>query len=554
MSVLTRILLAASLLLLLGALGWVLLPGLPLEKRQRADVVIINGSEPESLDPAIVTLQADLRLARALFEGLVRLNARTAEPEPGLAERWTVSPDGKTYTFYLRSNALWSTGEAITADDVVYSWLRVLDPRTASDYAGQLFFVKHAEEFCTGKLTDSSQVGVHALDRRTVQVELRDPTPFFLDLCTFPTLAVVPRQAIEQHGDRWITARPLPVSGPFTLDSWRLRDRIRVRRNPHYWDAARTQSEVVDFLTIDSAMTALNLYQAGEADIIWDKPLIPSELMDVLGKRRDCHTFNYLGSFFLRFNVTRPPFNDARVRRALALAIDKQRIVERITRAGEKPASHFTPDGIARYDPPEGLGHDPEAARRLLAEAGYPGGRGFRTFRFLLPNVTIDQQIAVELQAMWRKELGLTVELRQNEMKVFQAAQTALDYDVSRSSWIGDYNDANTFLELFMSHNGNNRTGWQNARYDMLMRSANAELDVTRRAELLRQAETVLVREELPIVPIYFYAGINFFDPDKIEGVTFNVLDEHPIQTIRRKALKRKMVEGLHRVRQLRRS
>jgi oligopeptide transport system substrate-binding protein len=388
-----HILWAAAWLLAVGALGWVLWPGLPLARHPRADVVIINGSEPESLDPALVTLQADLRVVRALFEGLVRLNAQTAEPEPGLAERWTISPDGRIYTFFLRTNAVWSTGEPITADDVVYSWLRVLDPRTAADYAGQLFFVQNAEAYCAGTLKDPTQVGVRALDRQTVRVELRDPTPFFLDLCTFPTLAVVPRQAIERHGDRWLTARPLPVSGPFTLEWWRLNDRLRVRRNPRYWDAARTQSEVVDFLTLDSAMAALNLYETGAADIIWDKPLIPSELMDVLGRRRDCHTFNYLGSFFLRFNVTRPPFHDARVRQALALVIDKPRIVQRITRAGERPASHLTPTGIARYEPPEGLGYDPAAARRLLADAGYPGGRGFRSFQFLLPKPALTSRL-----------------------------------------------------------------------------------------------------------------------------------------------------------------
>lgn len=529
---------SVALLLVIGALAWVgvrIVQYGAFAKHRRADVVIINGPEPESLDPAIVTLQADLRLVRAFFEGLARLNPRTAEPEPGLAERWEISADGKTYTFYLRTDAVWSTGEPITAEDVVYSWIRVLDPQTAAEYAGQLFFVKNAEAFCTGQLKDPSPVGVRVLDRRTVRVELRDPTPFFLDLCAFPTLAVVPRQAIEQHGDRWLMARPLPVSGPYTLESWRLRDRLRARRNPLYWDAARTQSERVDFLTMESAMTALNLYEAGEADIIWDKPLIPSELMDVLGSRLDCHTFNYLGTFFLRYNVTRPPFNDPRVRKALALAIDKQRIVERITRAGERAASHFTPDGIARYEPPAGLGHDPEAARRLLTDAGYPGGRGFPAFQYLLTNPTIEQQIAVELQAMWQKELGIRTELRQNEMKVYQAAQTALDYDVSRSSWIGDYNDPNTFLELFVSQNGNNRTGWKNPRYDELLRSANRELDPVKRAALLREAETLLVRDELPIVPIYFYAGINFFDPEKIEGVGFNVLDEHPIQAIRRK-------------------
>jgi oligopeptide transport system substrate-binding protein len=500
----------------------------------RADVVIINGGEPESLDPALVTVQADLRLARGLFEGLMRLNPTNAEPEAGLAERWEVSPDGLTYTFHLRPHLTWSTGEPITADDVVYSWRRILDPATGADYAGQLYFLKNAEAFNARRVTDPDQVGVRAVDPRTVRVDLHSPTPFFLDVCTFPTLAIVPRQAIERHHDRWILRPPVPVSGPYQLEAWRLQDRIRMRKNPRYWDAARTRSEVVDFLALESPTTALNLYETKRADILWDKALIPGEIMDVLHDRPDCHRFDYLGTFFLRYNVTRPPFNDVRVRKAFALALDKQRLVTRITRGGEKPASHFTPKGIARYEPPEGLPYDPAEARRLLA-AAYPPGRTFPPIQYLLINPRTEQQIAVEIQAMWQKELGVRVELRQNEMKVYQAAQTALDYDVSRSSWIGDYNDPNTFLELFMGNNGNNRTGWKNPRYDDLMHRANGTLDAGQRARLLAEAETLLVREELPVVPIYFYAGLNFYRPDEIDGVHANLLDEHPIQAIGRR-------------------
>ena len=476
-----------------------------------------------------------MRLTRGLFEGLTRLNPQSAQPEPGLAQSWDLSPDAKTYTFHLRPNLAWSTGEPITAADLVYSWRRILDPKTGADYAGQLFFVNNAEAYCTGKITDPDQVAVRALDDRTVRVELHSPTPFFLDICAFPTLAVVPRRAIEAHGDTWLLRPPVPTSGPYTLEFWRLQDRLRFRANPRYWDAAHTRNETVDFLSMDSATTALNLYETRRADIIWDKALIPTELIDLLKKRPDCHTFDYLGTFFLRFNVTRGPFRDPRVRQALALAIDKRRIVERITRSGEKVADHFTPDGIARYRPPDGLGYDPPAARQLLAQAGYPGGRGFPSFEYLLTNPRLEQQVAVELQAMWQRELGIHAELRQNEMKVYQAAQNALDYDVSRSSWIGDYNDPNTFLELWTSHNGNNRTGWKNPRYDQLLHDANEQPDPQKRAALLAQAETLLIHEELPIVPIYFYAGVNFFDAAKIQGVTFNLLDEHPLQALWKK-------------------
>ena len=456
-----------------------------------------------------------------------------------MAERWDVSPDGKVYTFHLRTNATWSTGEPITSADVAYSWLRALSPATAGDYAGQLFYIKNAEAYYTGKIKDPAQVGIHALDAHTVRVELNDPLAFFLDLCTFPTLAVVPHQTIEKHDYRWLSVRPLPCSGAYELVAWRLNDKVRLRKNPHYWDAAHTQSDIIDILPTGSPNTALNLYETGVADIVWDKELVPSELLDVLTKRPDFHTWDYLGTYFNRFNVTRGPLTNELVRKAFALATDRERITRKITRGGEKPAFHFVPDGTANYQPPPGLPFDPEQGRRLLAQAGFPGGKSFPHLQYSFPSAAsgaarLQGKIAVELHQMWRDGLGIEVELRQIERKVFYAAQSRLDYDISGSSWIGDYNDANTFLDLFTSNSGNNRTGWRNRRYDELIHQANRQLDLKRRAELFRQAETVLVAEEAPVAPIYFYAGFNYFDPRKITGIYQNILDEHPMQYIRK--------------------
>ncbi|HTG43422.1 MAG TPA: peptide ABC transporter substrate-binding protein [Verrucomicrobiae bacterium] len=499
----------------------------------RGEIVICNGAEPESLDPAAITGQPDLRVVGALFEGLTRLNPQTVEPEPAIAQSWEISPDKKTYLFHLRTNALWSTGEPITAEDVVYSWRRVVDPETAAVYAGQLYYIKNAQEINKGQL-DKTNLAAYVVDPFTLRVELRTPIAFFLDLCAFRTLAVVPRQAIEKHGDRWLMSRPLPASGPYTLEFWRIQDRIRVRKNPRYWDVQNIKNETVDFLPLQSATTALNLYETGEADIVWDKDLIPAELLDVLLTRPDCHTFHYLGTYFIRLNTTRPMLKDPRVRKALALAVDKERLVAHLTRGGERIAPSFTPYGVARYTPPDGLKHNPDLARQLLAEAGYPGGKGFPPISYLFNSSKVHERIGVELQQMWQRELGITVELRQAEWQVYLAAQTALSYDTCRGSWIGDYNDANTFLEPFLSDNGNNRTGWTNSTYDHLVAAANEELDITRRAELMRQAETILVNDDVPIVPLYFYKGINLFDPKKIAGVYNNILDEHPIYTISR--------------------
>ena len=502
-----------------------------------ADVTIINYSEPQSLDPAIVAAQPDMRIVAGMFEGLTRVDPKTGRGIPGLAERWEISPNGRVYIFHLRTNLVWSTGEPIRAADVVYSWIRTLAPATASDYAGQLFYVKNAELFNAGK-TNALGVGITALDPFTVRVELNHPTVFFLDVCTMPMACVVPRQTIEKFGDSWITSGPIPVSGPYELDFWRLNDKVRLKKNPRYWDAANTQSDLIDLLPIGRASSALNLYTRGQVDVVWDKELVPTELTDVLLSRPDFHTFTYLGTYFIRFNVTRKPFDDPRVRKALALAIDKRRIVERITRGGEQPAATLVPNGAANYTSPPGLGYDPALARQLLAEAGFPGGKNFPRMEYMFNAPAgggkIHEQIAIELQQMWRDNLGVDIELRQLEMQVYLTEQSQLHYDLSRSSWIGDYNDANTFLNLFVTNDGNNRTGWSNARYDELIGQANEITDPQAREKLFQEAETILVRDEAPVIPIFFYEGINYFDTNKIAGIYNNIVDSHPLQSIRK--------------------
>ena len=503
------------------------------QQHEPADFVIINGPDPESLDPAIITSQSDGRIVSALFEGLTRFNAVTAQAEPALAKRWDISGDGLVYTFHLRDDLQWSNGEPITTHDVVYSWRRAVNPATASDYAGMLYYVKNAEAINSGELTDLSRLGVRAVDDQTVRVELAAPTPFFIELCAFWTLAVVPETAIARHGDQWCLSRRLPVSGSHTLEHWRVRDRIRLRRNERYWDAANTRNEVIDFLPVETPETAINLYEAGQADIIWDKGLVPTELLDALSRRPDFHRFDYLGTYFVRFNTTKKPLDDPRVRKAMALAIDKARLVAKYTKGGERPAGHFVPPGTGDYTSPSGPVHDPGLAKRLLAEAGYPGGNGFPAdFEYLFNSRPLNKNIAVELQHMWRETLGIQVKLRQAEHKVYLAAQSALDYHITRSSWIGDYNDPNTFLDMFMARNGNNRTGWANADSDQLIRFATAPPALAKRNGLFRQAEPILIANELPIAPLFFYVGINIYDPDRIGGIHPNILDIHPVNAI----------------------
>lgn len=500
-----------------------------------ADITIINKAEPETLDPALLTGIPEMRIAIGLFEGLARLDPKTAQPIPGLAQSWDISPDGKIYTFHLRTNLVWSTGEPIYADDVVYSWLRTLNPATASDYANQLYYVKNAEAFNAGKIKDPSLVGIHALDKYTVQIELNSPTVFFLDICAMPLTYVVPKQTIEKYGDRWIMAKPLPSSGPYTLVYWKLNDKVRLKKNPRYWDAANTQSDLIDLLPIGMPSTAFDLYEQGLVDIIWDKEIVPPQLLDVLRKRPDVHHFDYLASYFIDFNVTRKPFDDPRVRRALALAVDRERIVEKITRGGERPVSHLVPDGTANYTSPAGLDYNPALAKQLLAEAGYPDGKSFPRFEYLSPGSgqTLNQDIAIELQQMWHDTLGINMDLRQEEWKAYLSSMSHLRYDVGASDWIGDYDDANTFLDLFLSDSGNNRTGWKNARYDALVAEANRQTDLNKREALFQQAEIILIHDDLPVIPLYIYAGINFYHTN-VTGIYQNILDDHPLNYIRK--------------------
>ena len=474
-----------------------------------------------------------MRVGSALFEGLTRYDPQTAVAIPGLADRWTISADGTSYTFHLRENARWSTGEPIVAEDFLFSWRRLLEPATGAQYASLLFYVRNGEEFATGRNRDPQAIGISAPDAKTFVVELNRPTPFFLEICALPALAAVPRKVVERWGDKWTMVHPVPVSGAFQVEFWRLNDRIRLRKNPAYWDAANTASDTVDILACARASTALNLYENGQADIVWDKDLIPAELVDLLRTRPDFHSFDSLGTYFVRFNVTRKPLNDPRVRKALALAIDKARVVSKITRAGERVAESLVPPSLPNYITPEGLPNDPGEARRLLAEAGFPGGAGFPRIEYVYNTSRAHEAIGVELQGMWERELGIHVELRNLESKVFFQAQSGLDYDISRSSWVGDYNDPTTFLDLFLSNNGNNRTEWKNARYDSLLAEANAQADPAARSKLLQQAESLLIREEAPIMPLYIYATLEAYDGRRIDGIFQNVRSEHPIRAIR---------------------
>jgi oligopeptide transport system substrate-binding protein len=502
---------------------------------KRADLVVLNGAEPETIDPALATGQLDGRICYALFDGLYHFD-RFGKPQPGIATSYDLSDDATVYTFHLRPDAKWSNGDAVTANDFVESWKRALLPETASEYAYVFYYIKNAAPFNEGTLKEFEQVGVHAIDANTLRVELNNPTPYFLSLCSFWTYLPVHMPTVKRYGDDWIKPGKIVGNGAFTLKEWRLNYRIRMEKNPLFWDASRVQLQTVDALPIENSITAYNFYASKIADLIPDAVLTPHSLIPELKTRPDFHAAPFLGNYFLRFNVKRKPFNDVLVRQAFCMVIDRERIVTKITQAGEPPAYSFTPPGTASgYVPTKQFGRNIDKAKALLAEAGYPGGIGFPTVSFLYDNKKLNDDIAVELQSMLAQDLGIRVDLQKQEAKVYLNTMNRLDYDVCKSSWVGDYDDPNTFLECFLSNSGNNRTGWSNGDYDKLIASAATERDPAKRLEILGKAENILLNEGTPICPLYFYMGINIYDSATFGGIEPNLIDTHPFREIYRK-------------------
>jgi oligopeptide transport system substrate-binding protein len=500
------------------------------QTRPRADLVLCNGAEPQTLDPALVSGQLEGRLCSALYEGLTRRDSR-GKSIPAAAKSWDISQDGKTYTFHLRPGLRWSNGDPVTSSDYRESWLRALHPNTASPYAEIFFGISNAQEFNQGK-SPAESVGLQTPDPLTLRVQLTHPLPYFPSLTSFTTYLPVHQATVTKYGDRWAQPGTWVGNGPYRLLDWKINDRVSLEKNPLYHSPERIRLQRIDALAVTRASTAFNLYSSGQADLLLDKGLIPSLMLPQLRGRPDFHPGPLFATYFYRFNVTRPPFQDVRVRRAFALAIDKETIVERITRGNEPIAQSLTPRGIADYHPPEGLPSDPTTAQGLLKLAGFPEGRGFPRVSLLYNKSELNEQIAVEIQAQWKRVLGVEVELRNQEWATYLRSLDELDFDIARSSWVGDYDDPNTFLDCFVTGRGNNRTGWSDPTYDSLLNRALAEPNPTKRLQLLANAETILVSQALPIIPLYHFVGCLMFDPNQWEGLYPNLLDEHPLSEI----------------------
>jgi oligopeptide transport system substrate-binding protein len=542
----------------------------------RADLVVGNTSESFTLDPQRISYQHDVRTARALFEGLTTVDPVTGEPAPAAAERWTCSADGRTWTFHLRPGLQWSDGTPVTAGDFVYAWRRALLPDLAADFAGFFMHIRGARAFFAwraaalaglaeggGEPADelwrrtkdrfAEGVGLRAVDDRTLVVELERPVPFWPDLCAFPAMFPVPRHVLEprerlnprtgmlQQDAGWTKAGTLVGNGPYRLEAWTPKRSMRLVRNPNWRDPQGVAFGTVEILPIEDANTAVLAFENGSLDWLTDTLVeYRGDMFEQArrGERQDLHVLDAFGTDFFSFNC-RPrladgrinPFAQAGVRRAFAMAVDKQSLIDRITRLGEPVATTLVPPGsIPGYQGPAGLPHDPARAVAELASAGWrrqgdrvvdDRGEPFPTVEVLYAaNSPRYRDMSTAMADMWSRTLGIPCTTRSVDPRGYKDALQRGDFMIARGGWYGDFGDPTTWLDLSRSDDGNNDRGFRDAEFDALLDQAADELDPARRLQVLARAETMLVEEQMPILPICHYVTVYMFDPTRLQGVS----------------------------------
>ncbi|NBX92916.1 MAG: peptide ABC transporter substrate-binding protein [Proteobacteria bacterium] len=491
-----------------------------------------NGSEPKDLDPHTVTGVPESQIIQNLFEGLVSKDPQTLKPVGGVAESWKVSKDGRTYIFKIRKNAKWSNGDPVTSQDFIFSWKRLLDPQTASEYAYQGYYIRGGRDFNLGKVKDSSQLGLKAPSPETLEVVLENPTPYFLSLLYHHSLYPVHQTTVQKHQMRWTRPENIVSNGPFTLQKWEMNKVISLQKSPHHWDAPQVKLEGVNYYPIEKPETEEKLFQVKKLHVTGT---VPTEKIAYWTKDNSgvFRRHPYLGTYFYWMNVTRPPINNKLVRKALALAIDREKLVKFVVKGGQAPAEFFTPPGIGDFHPKALLPKDGSRiaeAKKLLEQAGFPQGKGLPSIEILYNTSDAHKKIAEAIQQMWKENLGVQATLYNQEWKVFLDTQHSHNYMVSRAGWIADYNDPNTFLDMLTTGNGNNHAAWSNTSYDELIAKAAKEKSPQKRNQLFQKAEEILL-EELPVLPLYIYTRIYLLSTD-VQGWYENVEDVHPLKYV----------------------
>ncbi|ABC21396.1 peptide ABC transporter substrate-binding protein [Rhodospirillum rubrum] len=495
---------------------------------QAAGVLRIgNDGEPQSMDPHFVSTVQTSRLLDDMYLALVTFGAK-GEAIPGAAERWTISPDGLTYTFTLRDHT-WSDGTPVTAEDFVYSWRRVLDPAMGAEYASLAYIIKGAEAYNSGqgKVED---VAAKALDAKTLEVTLTSPAPYFLAQLTHQVFMPVPKHVVEKYGRDWTKPETFVVNGAYKLASWLPNVEAKLVKNENFYDAKDVFFDEVIYYTYEDRTAMQKRYRAGELDICRE---IASEqitwLRDNLAD--SLRIAPYAGIYDYAFNTTQKPFDDLRVRQALTMAVDVEAISEKVLRTGELPAWSFVPPGVENYTTPATVAwkdvpfkERQEKARALLAEAGFSKDKPL-TFTLRYNTSENHKRVAVAIASMW-KQIGVSVELFNTDGKIHYADLKQKAFQVAREGWIADYNDPQSFLFKMEGKTGPlNYSGYDNPEYNALMDEGALTIDLAKRAEILKKAEALAMRD-VPVMPIYYYVSKQLVSP-KLVGWHDNALDKH---------------------------
>ena len=492
-----------------------------------------NGSEPQGIDPHIVTGVPEHHILISLCEGLTIPNPNPTGSDgyiPGTAESWSISDDGKEYIFKLNKNAKWSNGDPVTADDFVWSWKRILTASLGSQYPDMLYYLVGAYEYHNGEIDNFDEVGIKALDSNTLKVNLKNPTPFFIGLLSHYSTWPVHKETVLKHGDiddrngEWTRPGNFVCNGPFQLKTWELNNKIVVEKNPHYYDASMVRLNEIHYYPVSNVMTEDRMFRAGQLHLTSSMPTQKCPIY-IEEKNPNLKIDPYMGTYFYRINTENETLSDVRVRKALAYSIDRQLLVDKVTQCGQIPAYSFTPPGSNGYQPSTEITYDPVLAKQLLAEAGYSSENPFPKLEILFNTNEGHRKVALAIQQMWQNELGIEVELVNQDWKVYLSREMVGDFQISRAGWIGDYEDPNTFLDLMRPNRGNNKTGWENMEFDALVEEANTINDQEKRYELLNEAEKILI-DNMPIIPLYTYVRVYQLSPD-VKGFNPHILDHH---------------------------
>ena len=491
-----------------------------------------NGSEPQGIDPHIVTGVPEHHILISLCEGLTIPNPNPDDMNgymAGTAESWSVSEDGKEYIFNINKNARWSNGEPVTANDFVWSWKRILTASLGSQYPDMLYYLVGAYEYHNGLTDDFSEVGVKAVDQKTLKVNLKNPTPFFLGLLSHYSTWPVHKETVLKYGDiddrngEWTRPGNFVCNGPFQLKSWELNNKIVVEKNPYYYDASIVKLNEIHYYPVSNVMTEDRMFRAGQLHLT---STLPSQKCPIyIEENPNLRIDPYMGTYFYRINTNHEALKDVRVRKALAYSIDRELLVNKVTKCGQIPAYSFTPPGSNGYEPKTQIPFDPELAKSLLEDAGYSDENPFPKLEILFNTNEDHRKIALAIQQMWQVNLGIEIELVNQDWKVYLNREMIGDFQISRAGWIGDYEDPNTFLDLMRPNRGNNKTGWENKEYDELVEKANTINNQSERYEMLYKAEEILI-DNMPIIPLYTYVRSYQLSPD-VKGFNPHILDHH---------------------------